>query len=302
MPGRGRARRLPCGRRCSRPRRGYSALPAPRTRRCRLARTSPIATARTTYSTMSSITATDSTMREKRVPSRPTSCMIREITGMLVTATAIPNTRVSAALLPAVPMKLLTPSTATRPSPAANGSTRPKDAISPTVPHRVALKQPAHLRAGGEHEQQQAQLVDRPQRGRRRAARREDPVLDAREGRAKGRGPEQDAAYNLADRARLPEPREQGTHAVRGQQEDSQRDQQPGKINVCEGHTSSTWGSFPRGRCSDISTVKRTCVSMSPKDSGPTRNGHRAGTTSYEGPSAAVRTWHRHTLTARQLA
>ena len=60
-------------------------------------------------------------------------------------------------------------------------------------------------------------------------------MLDAREGRAQGRGPEQYAAYNLADRARLPEPREQGTHAVRGQQEDSQRDQQPGKISVCEG-------------------------------------------------------------------
>jgi hypothetical protein len=35
----------------------------------------------------------------KRVPSRPTSCMIRVITGILVTATAIPNTSTSAALL-----------------------------------------------------------------------------------------------------------------------------------------------------------------------------------------------------------
>ncbi len=87
---------------------------------------------------MSSMTATDSTMREKRVPSRPVSCMIREITGMLVTATAIPNTRISAAELPAVPMKLLAPSTATSPSPAANGSTRPNDAIRPTV--RTALR------------------------------------------------------------------------------------------------------------------------------------------------------------------
>ena len=65
--------------------------------------TSPTATARTTYSTMSSITATESTMRANRVPSKPMSCMIREITGMLVTAMAIPKTRTSAVRFPAVP-------------------------------------------------------------------------------------------------------------------------------------------------------------------------------------------------------
>ena len=46
---------------------------------------------------MSSVTATESTMRANRVDSRLRSCMIREITGMLVTATASPNTSTSAA-------------------------------------------------------------------------------------------------------------------------------------------------------------------------------------------------------------
>ena len=58
--------------------------------------TSPMATASTTYSTMSSITATVSTMRANRVCSSPRSSMIREITGMLVTAMAIENTSANA--------------------------------------------------------------------------------------------------------------------------------------------------------------------------------------------------------------
>ena len=45
---------------------------------------------------MSSITATVSTMRANRVCSSPKSSMIREITGMLVTAMAIENTSASA--------------------------------------------------------------------------------------------------------------------------------------------------------------------------------------------------------------
>jgi hypothetical protein len=59
---------------------------------------------------------------------------------------------------------------------------------------RVALQQPAHFRASGEHQQQQAELVDSAQRRGRHARSREDPVLDPRDDRSQDRGTEQDAA------------------------------------------------------------------------------------------------------------
>src|ERR1022692_979343 len=147
---------------------------------------------------MSSITATESTTREKRVPSSATSCMIRKITGMLVTATAIPKPSVSAALLPAVPMKLLTPRAATSPSPPRTaGRGRMTQSARPAAPHHAAGA--GASRRQRQHEKQQAKLIYGPQRGRRRAGGREDPVLDGRKGCAKGRRPEEYAADYLPD-------------------------------------------------------------------------------------------------------
>ena len=60
---------------------------------------SPRAMARTTYTTVSSTTATASTTRAKLVCRMPRSNMMREITGMLVTAMASAKTRTSAASL-----------------------------------------------------------------------------------------------------------------------------------------------------------------------------------------------------------
>jgi len=93
---------------------------------------------------------------------------------------------------------------------------------------RITLQQPAHLSARGEHEQKQAQLVDRAQGGGRHAGIGEDPVLDHRRDRGKGRRTEQDAAEDLADCGGLPEPGEQAARAVRGNEEDRERDKQSG--------------------------------------------------------------------------
>ena len=59
---------------------------------------------RRTYTATSSSTATDSTTLENRVPRRFRSAMIREITGMLVTAIASAKTSAKATRSLALPM------------------------------------------------------------------------------------------------------------------------------------------------------------------------------------------------------
>jgi hypothetical protein len=59
-------------------------------------------------------------------------------------------------------------------------------------------------------------------------------MLDPGRDRAQGRGAEQDAPDDLADRRRLPEPGEQASYAMGGNQQNSQRDQQSREVNVSE--------------------------------------------------------------------
>ena len=82
---------------------------------------------------MSSSTATDSTTRANRVPSRFRSAMIREITGMLVTAMASAKTSAKATRSSAPPMKRLAPSQlSTSARPARKGSTLPMREMAAT--------------------------------------------------------------------------------------------------------------------------------------------------------------------------
>ncbi len=106
----------------------------------------------------------------------------------------------------------------------------------PDRPHGITLQKPAHLSASGEHQQQQAKLIDGPQGSRRRAGGREDPVLNGRKGRAESRRPEEQATDNLPDGGRLAKTGEQRPDTVRGQKEHRQRDQQTSKINISERH------------------------------------------------------------------
>jgi hypothetical protein len=118
--------------------------------------------------------------------------------------------------------------------------------------HRVALQEPAHLRTGREHQQQQAELINRTQRGGRHPGGWEDPLLDPGCDRGQDRGAEQDAPDDLPDRGRLPEPGEQAAHAVGGNQQNRQRDQQPGQVNV--GETQSSPRIQPAGSVRYISS------------------------------------------------
>ena len=93
----------------------------------------PTATASTTYTTTSSMTATDSTIWAKRVLSSPRSSMIREITGMLVTAIASAKTSSRAVRLWAVPSYRLKSIAVNAATPATNGSSSPIEAIHPTT-------------------------------------------------------------------------------------------------------------------------------------------------------------------------
>ena len=82
---------------------------------------------------MSSITATPSTIRAKGVSMIPRSNMIREITGMLVTAIASPNTSRSAVSFWATPSRLEESMTRNSSRPATKGSTTPTTVTSPTT-------------------------------------------------------------------------------------------------------------------------------------------------------------------------
>src|SRR6266568_1338544 len=110
---------------------------------------------------MSSMTAAESTMRAKRVDSRARSCMIREMTGMLVTATAIPKTSTRAARLPAEPMNSLVPRAATKSQARRERQGQATEGDQPHCTHGVTLQQPAHFCTGGEHEEEQSELIDR---------------------------------------------------------------------------------------------------------------------------------------------
>ena len=59
-------------------------------------------------------------------------------------------------------------------------------------------------------------------------------MLNIRKGRTQGRRPEKEADDDFPDGGRLPEPGEQGPHAMRGKQQNTQRNQQPGQIDVSE--------------------------------------------------------------------
>ena len=93
----------------------------------------PSDTARITYKTMSSATATPSTTRANGVSRMPRSCMILEITGMLVTAMAIAKMSRNEAALACGPHEDRKSRTCSSPSPARKGRTVPVLNTQPTV-------------------------------------------------------------------------------------------------------------------------------------------------------------------------
>jgi len=92
----------------------------------------PSAMARTTYSATSSTTATPSTMRANAVSRMPRSYMIRVITGMLVMAIAVANTRTKDTEVADGPQKSCSWMSARKPRPARNGRTMPVTVIQAT--------------------------------------------------------------------------------------------------------------------------------------------------------------------------
>ena len=136
--------------------------------------------------------------------------MIREITGMLVTAIAIANTSRNAVSLPAAPW-----------------SSEEIDELEHAEPDReqeqhagerdqrgglalATMEDRAQLGAGNEHQQEQPELVDRAEHGRGRAVRLWEHLrLHLRERRAEDRQAEHQAAEDLADHQRLAKAREQ---------------------------------------------------------------------------------------------
>jgi hypothetical protein len=82
---------------------------------------------------MSSATADPSTIRENLVPIRPRSSMIREITGMLVTAKAAANTITSDVRFCAVPSRESRSNVRPAAMPTANGTTVAASVMIPAV-------------------------------------------------------------------------------------------------------------------------------------------------------------------------
>ena len=121
-----------------------------------------VATANTPHSTMSSSTATPSTIRANRVCRIFRSWKMREITGIEVTATAMPITRMSAVVCEALPISAewgeWNQQHGDQEGKQRADSGKPRD-LSPVI----RAQQFASFSAGDEHQQQQSQPVDKRQ-------------------------------------------------------------------------------------------------------------------------------------------
>ena len=114
--------------------------------------------------------------------------MIREITGMLVTATAIPNTSISAVRFSGRADEAPGAEHGDQAEPRGERQDHAESGDQADRAPRCAAVA-AHLRSRREHQQQQPELIDRTERGGRGAVGREDPVLNVRGGRARAVGP-----------------------------------------------------------------------------------------------------------------
>ena len=153
---------------------------------------------------------------------------------MLVTAIPRPNTRISAVRFPAAPRNSTGAQGRDQAQACRERQHHAEPGDQPHRAHRIALQEPAHLRTGREHQQQQPELINGTQRSGRHPGGWENPMLDVRCDRAQDRGAEQDAPGDLPDHPRLPEPGEQISHAMRADQQNRQRDQKPGQVNISE--------------------------------------------------------------------
>ena len=156
--------------------------------------------------------------------------MMREITGMLVTAIAIANTSRNDVELPFGPHMRCRFTTCRMPMPATKGDDHPGQEHGADGLALVAVKHPPDLGAGDEQEQQQAELVHGGEHRRRRSRRREEPRLRRRREVPEHGQAQEQSADHLADRARLAEAHEHRAHRMRRQQQGRQRHQDMGDI------------------------------------------------------------------------